>query len=129
MPVDVSAGRILLLLIVVAVTAWLVRSSPLLRPASPEPGSASPIQKARTAAAASSARASQTDAAAQAADSPSAGGSVTENMTPEQVRSILGAPDSVDSETTESGVAREKWNYRRAGKTVVFENGIAVRIE
>jgi hypothetical protein len=127
MPVDVSAGRILLLLIVVAVTAWLVRSSPLLRPASPEPGSASPIQKARTAAAASSARASQTDAAA--ADSPSAGGSVTENMTPEQVRSILGAPDSVDSETTESGVAREKWNYRRAGKTVVFENGIAVRIE
>jgi hypothetical protein len=127
MPVDVSAGRILLLLIVVAVTAWLVRSSPLLRSASPEPGSASPIQKARTAAAASSARASQTDAAA--ADSPSAGGSVTENMTPEQVRSILGAPDSVDFETTESGVAREKWNYRRAGKTVVFENGIAVRIE
>lgn len=124
-----SAGRILLLLIVVAVTAWLVRSSPLLRPASPEPGSASPIQRARTAAAASSARASQTDAAGQTVDSPSVGGSVSENMTPEQVRSILGAPDSVETETTESGVARERWTYRSAGKTVVFENGIAVRIE
>ena len=124
-----SAGRILLLLIVVAVTAWLVRSSPLLKPASPEPGSASPIQRARTAAAASSARASQTDAAGRAVDSPPAGGSITENMTPEQVRAVLGAPDSVDSETTESGVARERWTYRSAGKTVVFENGIAVRIE
>jgi hypothetical protein len=50
-------------------------------------------------------------------------------MTPEQVRAILGAPDSVDSETTESGVARERWTYRSVGKTVVFENVIAVRIE
>ena len=123
-----SAGRILLLLIVVAVTAWLVRSSPLLKPASPDPGSASPIQKARTAAAAASGRASHTDEA-QTGDSPPAGGSITENMTPEQVRAVLGAPDSVDSETTESGVARERWTYRRAAKTVVFENGIAVRIE
>lgn len=50
-------------------------------------------------------------------------------MTPEQVRALLGPPDSVDSETSETGVAREKWTYRSVGKTVVFENGIVARVE
>jgi hypothetical protein len=35
----------------------------------------------------------------------------------------------VDSETSDSGVAREKWTYRSVGKTVVFENGVVARVE
>jgi hypothetical protein len=50
-------------------------------------------------------------------------------MTPDQVRALLGPPDSVDSETSDFGAAREKWTYRSAGKTVVFENGIVTRVE
>jgi len=50
-------------------------------------------------------------------------------MTADQVRALLGPPDSVDSETTDGGSARERWTYRTAGKTVVFENGIVIRVE
>jgi hypothetical protein len=50
-------------------------------------------------------------------------------MTTEQVRALLGPPDDVAADTTDSGAPREKWTYRREGKTVVFENGIVVRIE
>ena len=50
-------------------------------------------------------------------------------MTPDQVRALLGPPDSVDSSTTDTGVTVEKWRYRSVGKTVVFENGIVTRIE
>lgn len=62
------------------------------------------------------------------ADSGSPAG-VTENMTPDQVRALLGAPDEVTSETTDSGVTRERWIYRSAGKTVVFENGVATSVQ
>jgi hypothetical protein len=50
-------------------------------------------------------------------------------MTPDQVRALLGPPDDVTSETTEMGASRERWTYRSVGKSVVFENGIVVRIE
>ncbi len=49
-------------------------------------------------------------------------------MTPDQVRALLGSPDDVSTETTGSGVARETWTYRSVGKTVVFENGVAVSV-
>jgi len=127
-----SAGRILLLLLVVGVVGWLVRSSGLLGPAALAPGPeapASPTDRARAAARAAGSRDSQSEAASRDLDSQAPAGAVAENMTPEQVRALLGSPDAVDSETTETGVAREKWTYRRAGKTVVFENGVVVRVE
>ncbi len=126
-----SAGRILLLLLVAGAGLWIVRSAllPSAGSSTPEGGSRAPIERARAAARASGAQNSQLEAAAREAEAPVSGGSVSENMTPEQVRALLGAPDSVDSETSETGVAREKWTYRSAGKTVVFENGIVVRVE
>jgi hypothetical protein len=57
------------------------------------------------------------------------GGAVTENMTPDQVRSLLGTPDEIQPVTGDGGRTRERWVYRQAGKAVVFENGVAVSIE
>jgi len=57
------------------------------------------------------------------------GGGVTENMTPDQVRSLLGSPDAIESSSNESGRTRERWIYRHAGKVVVFENGVAVSVQ
>ena len=127
-----SAGRILLLLVVVATVAWLVRSSGLLLSGghASEPGvRAAPADRARAAARAAGSRNAQAEAASRDLESQPSGGAVSENMTPEQVRGLLGPPDSVESDTTESGVARERWTYRRVGKTVLFENGVVVRIE
>ena len=132
-----TAGRVLGLLLAVAVIAWLIPSATsVLRPGSPQaglPGSAgkSPAQKAREAARASESVSAQTEAAGRAAESQDGGKltSVSENMTPDQIRSLIGPPDSVDTETTENGVVREKWTYQRVGKTIVFENGIVVRVE
>jgi hypothetical protein len=124
-----SAGRILLLLLVAGAGLWIVRYALLPNTSTPEAGSRAPIERARAAARATGAQNTQLEAAAREAEAPVPGGSVTENMTPEQVRALLGPPDSVDPETTESGTAREKWTYRSAGKTVVFENGIVVRVE
>ncbi len=124
-----SAGRLLLLLLVAGAGLWIVRSALLPNTSAPEAGSRAPIERARAAARATGAQNTQLEAAAREAEAPVPGDSVTENMTPEQVRALLGPPDSVDSETTESGTAREQWTYRSAGKTVVFENGIVVRVE
>ena len=66
--------------------------------------------------------------AAREADKTSGSG-ITDNMTPEQVRSVLGNPDSIETGTTDTGRPRERWIYRQAGKAVVFENGVAVSVE
>jgi len=57
------------------------------------------------------------------------GGGVTENMTPDQVRALLGNPDSIEPGSGEGGRPRERWIYRQAGKAVVFENGVAISVE
>ena len=125
-----SLGRLLLVLAVLGAGFWIVRSQHLIGPPAPEGERAAPIDRARTAARASDARNARAEAATGALDSPPSGGSaVSENMTPDEVRALLGSPDSVDSSTTDTGVAVEKWTYRQAGKTVVFENGIVARIE
>ena len=50
-------------------------------------------------------------------------------MTPDQVRALLGAPDDVaERDHGERVGTRETWTYRNVGKTVVFENGIAVSV-
>ena len=124
-----SAGRLILLLLVAGAGLWIVRSALLPHSSTPEGGSKAPIERARAAARASGAQNSQLESAAREVEAPVPGGSVSENMTPDQVRALLGSPDAVDSETTETGTAREKWTYRSAGKTVIFENGIVARVE
>jgi hypothetical protein len=125
-----SFGRLLLALVVLAAGLWIVQSQHLFGPATSGAERAAPIDRARGAARASAARNARTEAATGALDSqPSGGNAVSENMTPEQVRALLGPPDAVDSVTTELGTMVEKWTYRQAGKTVVFENGIVARVE
>src|SRR5262249_9622395 len=121
-------GRLLLVLVVIALGWWLWTRSGLFgsRTEAGEAGGEAPVSRARPAAAASSGRAAETGAAQREADAPASfgGGSVSENMTPDQVRSLLGSPDETSSETTDTGAPREKWIYRSVGKTVVFENGV-----
>lgn len=126
-------GRLVLILLVLAAAYWLATRSGWLSSSPRDDGSnastAAPIDRARTAAAASNGRAAQAGETQREADSTAPSGAVSENMTPEQVRSLLGPPDETTTETTETGAARERWIYRRVGKTVVFENGVVARVE
>ena len=119
--------RLLLLLIVAGVVVYLVKTQGLLTKSTAADPRGSPIDRARSAAAASDSRTTAGDAVAREADQPLAG-TVSENMTPDQVRALLGTPDDVASETTSMGGTRETWTYRNVGKTVVFENGVAVSV-
>ena len=121
-------SRLLLVLLVVGAGYWLWTHS-AGRGASDGPAAASPVDRARTSAAASNARAAGSDAAQREADAPVPSGTVSENMTPDQVRALLGPPEETSSETAENGASRERWIYRRVNKTVVFENGVVVRVE
>ena len=120
----------LLLFVIAAVALWYLAKNFGLLPASVA-GSGStraPIDRARAAAAASDARTSAGQGVAREADQPVNGGSVTENMTPDQVRALLGSPDDVSNETTATGGPREVWTYRSVGKTVIFENGVVAGV-
>lgn len=121
--------RLLLILIVVGVIAYLVKTQGLLH-MSPATTSerGSPVERARAAANASDSRTTAGEAMGKEADQPQ-GGSVSENMTPEQVRHLIGPPDEVSTETTGSGAKRETWTYKNVGKSVVFENGIVVSVQ
>ncbi len=121
-----SAGRILLLLIVLGAGYYLYRHSAGVASQTPDSSSAAPIDRARRAAGEIDRRNQETEAVAKDAEAPA--GTVTENMTPDQVRTLLGPPSEIRTETTDSGFAREIWIYRSVGKTVVFENGIAVSV-
>ena len=118
--------RLLLLLIPAGVIWYLVKHYGVT-PTSGGAATAGPIDRARAAASASDARTSAREAAGRDADG-AGGGSVSENMTPDQVRSLLGTPDETSTETLPSGGTRETWTYKSAGKTVVFENGVAVSV-
>lgn len=120
--------RLLLLLVGVGVVWYLAKSYGLFSPATPAAPNGGPIERARTAAAASDARTAAGTAAGREADQPGGAAGVTENMTPDQVRALLGSPDDIQTETTASGANRETWTYRSVGKTVIFENGVAISI-
>ena len=124
-----SVKRLLLLLIVVGIIAWLVRSQGVLQTAPAAGGDrGSPIERARAAARASDSRTAAGEAVGRSVDQPGGGG-VTENMTPEQVRALLGSPDEIARDTTGSGAQQERWTYRSVGKTVVFKDGVVVSVE
>lgn len=56
----------------------------------------------------------------KAIDATAGGESVTEGMSREDVRGLLGDPTSVDQDT---GNAIETWHYEILGKKVVFRSG------
>lgn len=121
--------RLLLLLIVVGVIAYLVKTQGLLHMAPAADGErGAPVERARAAARASDQRTAAGEAVSREADQPQ-GGSVSENMTPEQVRRLLGPPDETSTETTGSGATRETWVYKNVGKSVVFENGVVLSVQ
>jgi hypothetical protein len=122
-------SRLVLVLLVIALAWWLWTKSGLFSRGTAADVPAAPVDRARTAAAASSSRASETGQAQREADAPVPSGSVSENMTPDQVRALLGSPDETSTESTEGGGSRERWIYRSVGKTVVFENGVVIRVE
>jgi len=123
-------SRIILVLLVLALAWWLWTKSGIFSSGSGSEASTAPVDRARTAAAASGARASETGQAQREADAAApSGGAVSENMTPDQVRSLLGSPDETRTETSETGASRERWIYRSVGKSVVFENGVVIRVE
>jgi hypothetical protein len=124
-----SAGRLVGILIVAGVLVWLIKSYNVFSPASAGPSNA-PLQKAKDLEKKNQERnMSLSEAAQEANQAGRTGGQVTDSMTPEQVRSLLGPPDDTESFTTDTGKSGEKWVYRAAGKTVVFEDGIVVRVE
>ncbi|HEY1434608.1 MAG TPA: hypothetical protein VGG65_04485 [Thermoanaerobaculia bacterium] len=120
--------RLLILVVVVGVVWYLAKSYGVFSPASAAAPAGSAIDRARAAAAASDARTSAGAAVGKEADQAGGAAGVTENMTPDQVRALIGPPDDVQTETTASGASRETWTYRSVGKTVVFENGVAISI-
>jgi hypothetical protein len=121
--------RLLLALLVLALGYWLVTKSGFLHRPGGDGETQAPVDRARAVARQSAERGAQTQGAQREADAPAAPGVVSENMTPDQVRSLLGSPSEVRTETTDSGSRRERWTYATVGKTVVFENGIVVSVE
>jgi hypothetical protein len=124
-----SLGRLVILLVVLALVVWLLKShGTFFGSSAPASGPSAPLERARAVAAQSQERNAQIAGATREADSINPGAGVSENMTPDQVRALLGAPDEIATLTSESGVPQERWTYRSVGRTVLFENGIAVSV-
>ena len=124
-------GRLILLVIVLAVGYWLFKNSAggLFGSRGPDSPSSAPIDRARDAARKADARHAETDRMGSEDAAPREAGRLHENMTPTEVRALMGAPDEVTSDTNAMGAPRETWHYRSVGKKVVFENGVAVSVE
>lgn len=114
-------GRLIAIFVFAAAAFWIWKHPGELKKLAP--GGASETPKAPD-----SPQNSQLNEAAREAEKSSATG-VTENMTPEQVRGLLGSPDEVETYTTDAGKPGEKWTYREAHRMVVFENGIAISVQ
>jgi hypothetical protein len=123
-------SRIILLVIVVAAGYWLYKNAAggLLGNRQNEESRA-PIDRAHRVADAVEQRQAEAQRLGSEEPTPREAGRVHENMTPTEVRTMLGAPDEVSTETTASGGTREIWTYRNVGKRVVFEDGVAVSIQ
>ena len=123
-----SVGKLLAVAIVLSAALWVFKHPEVLKSSLSTPASPA-VPGAATVGGATSDRNSQLKEAAAEADKASAGGGVTENMTPDQIRTLLGNPDNIETSTLDNGKLQERWTYRQAGKVVVFENGIAVSVQ
>ncbi|HEY3122895.1 MAG TPA: hypothetical protein VGK70_02410, partial [Thermoanaerobaculia bacterium] len=115
-------GRLILLVLVLGVGFWLYKHSAggLLGSRSTGNESASaPLDRARAAARKADERQAEADRIGREDSSTGAAGQIHENMTPSQVRALLGPPDEITSGSSDSGVPRETWLYRSVGKKVV----------
>ena len=124
-------SRLLLLLLVLGVGLWLYKNSAggLLGSKDTGPAPRAPVERARDAAHRSEARQSELDQMGrEAASNEREAGRVHENMTPSEVRAMMGDPDEVTSGVSAAGAPQETWVYRSVGKKVVFENGVAVSV-
>lgn len=124
-------ARLILLLLVVGVGLWLYKNSAggLFGSRPSTSSTAAPVDRARTAAATVERRQAETDRLAGEAAAGREAGLVHENMTSSEVRALMGPPDEVTSGYSASGGPQETWIYRTVGKKVVFEDGVAVRVE
>jgi hypothetical protein len=124
-------SRLILLVIVVAAGIWLYKNSAggLLGSKAAEPEAQAPLDRARDAARRADERHSEADRIGREASSNREGGRVHENMTPSEVRAMMGAPDEVREGYSAAGKPQETWIYRSVGKKVVFEGGYAVSVQ
>ncbi len=125
-------GRFILLVIVLAVGFWLYKNSAgglLGSRSGGEPSTSAPVDRARDAARKANERQLEADRIGHEDVSTGAGAQIHENMTPTDVRGLLGQPDEITTGVSETGAPREIWVYRSVGKKVIFQNGFVVAIE
>jgi hypothetical protein len=124
-------ARLILLVLVVGVGLWLYKHSAggLLGSRGEESSNRAPLDRAREAARKADERQRDIDRLGAEASSPREAGRVQENMTPSEVRALMGSPDEVVAGASDSGAPRETWIYRSVGKKIVFENGVAISVE
>jgi len=124
-------SRIILLVLVVAAALWLYKNSSggLLGSRGDESSSRAPIERARQAAQKANERQAEIDRLGSESAPPREAGRVQENMTPDEVRKLMGAPDEIVSGASDAGTPRETWYYKSIGKKIVFEKGVAILVE
>ena len=122
-------GRLIGILLTLAVVAWVVKTYGVFGSKPGSDATSTAMEKVKETEKKSDSYNSQLAAAAQEATQAGGNGTVSENMTPEQVRALLGEPDSIEQTTSDTGKAQERWIYRSVNKTVLFENGIAVSVQ
>jgi hypothetical protein len=124
-------GRLILLVIVLAVGFWLYKNSAggLFGSRSTGVEASAPLDRANAAARKANERQLEADRIGQQDSSTGVGSQIHENMTPSDVRALLGSPDEITSSVSETGAPRETWLYRSVGKKVVFQNGFVASVE
>jgi hypothetical protein len=124
-------SRLILLVIVVAAAFWLYKHSAggLLGTNDVGPAPRAPVERARDAAHKSEVQQQELDQMGrEASDNSREAGRVHENMTPSEVRQMMGDPDEVTTGVSAAGTPQEIWVYRKVGKRITFENGVAVSV-
>ncbi len=124
-------GRLILLVIVLAVGFWLYKNSAggLLGSRSTGVEASAPLDRANAAARKANERQMEADRIGHEDAYTGAGSQINENMTPSDVRALLGKPDEITTGVSETGAPREIWLYRSVGKKVIFQNGFVVSVE
>jgi hypothetical protein len=126
-------GRLILLVIVLAVGFWLYKNSAggLFGSRSTSTGveASAPLDRANAAAKRANERQLEADRIGHEDVSTGAGAQIHENMTPSDVRGLLGSPDEITNGISETGVPREIWLYKSVGKKVIFQNGFVYSVE
>ncbi len=118
--------RLLLLAVVVVAVLWIIRDKPTV--AGLIDRLTNPLLKTKAVVEESEHKRVIAEAApVVVGDQDVSVGVIKEGMTYSEVRGLLGQPDS-SVETKEEGRRKVRWDYRRAGRRLVFEEGRVVSI-